>query len=111
MSDKPQNLQDVSAAAFGPGGELDLFQDMNLSPAKRAAWIVAIGFVVLALFNAQGFVKWAQGLPTGAGGDWRTRVADTVLEAAERWQGATQRLGTADLFEIVRRAFREFRGA
>lgn len=82
--------------------ELDLTRGMHAGTVRQAAAIVAVGFVVLALFNAQGFKKWAQTLPDNV-------VANKVIDAAYIWDGLMERTGTNAIFARVRTAFRDFR--
>lgn len=83
--------------------ELDPTLGATPEPVVRLAPLLAVGLVVAALFNAQGLAKWAKALPEG-------RLAAPLIEATERWEGAAQALGTAGVFDAVRRAFRAFRG-
>lgn len=78
--------------------ELDLTHGMHLSTVRSAAVIVAVGIVVMALFNAQGLAKWAQGLPQNPAADW-------AVIASFQWQTWMQALGTTELFDAVREAF------
>lgn len=70
---------------------------------KRLWPAVVAGTIVLALFNAQGLEKWAQGLPD-------SRVSNWIIIGSQEWKSRMDRLGPARLFDDVRRAFRDFRG-
>jgi hypothetical protein len=83
--------------------ELDPTLGATPEPVRRAAPVLAVGLVVIALFNAQGLAKWAEALPEG-------RLAGPLIAATARWHDATRVLGTAAVFDAVRRAFRAFRG-
>ena len=82
--------------------ELDLTRGMHAGTVRQAAGIIVAGFIVLALFNAQGFKKWAQTLPDNP-------VANRVIDAAYIWDGWMAKLGTNGAFLHLRRAFRDFR--
>ncbi|MCW5771568.1 MAG: hypothetical protein KIT16_08040, partial [Rhodospirillaceae bacterium] len=70
----------------------------------RRLWPAAVaGTIVLGLFNAQGLEKWAERLP-------ESPVTYYAIVGAQEWKGLMDRLGPADVFAAVRRAFREFRG-
>lgn len=71
----------------------------------RRLWPAAIaGTAMLALFNAQGLEKWAQRLPDSP-------VSNGIIAGSIEWKGWMERIGPARLFEGVRKAFRDFRGA
>jgi len=83
---------------------LDPTTGAKAEPLRRL-WPAAIaGTVMLALFNAQGLEKWAQRLPDSAVSNW-------IIVGSFEWKGLMEKLGPARLFEDVRRAFRDFRGA
>lgn len=83
--------------------ELDLTHGMHLSTVGAASVILAVGIVIIALFNAQGLAKWAQSLP-------QNPVADWTVVASFQWQSWMQALGTAEIFDAVREAFYALRG-
>lgn len=71
----------------------------------RRLWPAAIaGTLMLALFNAQGLEKWAARLPDSPVSNW-------VIVGAQEWKAWMESFGPARLFEGIRRAFRDFRGA
>lgn len=78
--------------------ELDLTHGMHYSTVGATSVILAVGIVIIALFNAQGLAKWAQGLP-------QNPVADWVVIASFQWQAWMQALGAAEIFDAVRQAF------
>lgn len=82
--------------------DLDLTHGMHTDTAWRAWAIMLIGVALVALFNAQGLVKWTQTLPGGP-------ATDRMLDWAFVWQDWTKGLGLADVFDAVREAFRDFR--
>jgi hypothetical protein len=83
--------------------ELDPTTGAKAERLKRL-WPAAIaGTIMLALFNAQGLEKWAQGLPD-------SRVSNWIITGSQEWKSRMDRLGPARLFDDVRRAFRDFRG-
>ncbi|MGH7003222.1 MAG: hypothetical protein ACREIP_04675 [Alphaproteobacteria bacterium] len=83
---------------------LDPTSGAKAEPLRRL-WPAAIaGTLVLAFFNAQGFEKWAARLPDSP-------VSNSVIVGAQEWKTWMEKLGPARLFEDMRRAFRDFRGA
>jgi hypothetical protein len=83
---------------------LDPTAGAKAEPLRRI-WPAAVaGTLMLALFNAQGLEKWAQKLPDSAVSNW-------AIVGSLEWKGLMERLGPARLFEDLRKAFRDFRGA
>lgn len=83
--------------------ELDPTTGAKAEPLRRL-WPAAIaGTMVLALFNAQGLEKWAQRLPDSP-------VSNAIIIGTLEWKTLMERLGPANAFEDVRKAFRHFRG-
>lgn len=72
--------------------------------ALRRLWpAVAVGTLLLALFNAQGLEKWVNRLP-------ESPVSNALIVAGQQWKERMDRLGPARVFDAVRKAFQEFRG-
>lgn len=78
--------------------DIDLTHGMHESTAVRAGAIMAMGIVLILLFNAQGLAKWSQGLP-------QNPVADWIVLASFQWEIWMKALGTAEIFETLRQAF------
>ena len=83
---------------------LDPTRGAKAEPLRRL-WPAAIaGTLVLALFNAQGLEKWAARLPDSAVSNW-------AIAGSQEWKAWMERLGPARVFDDLRRAFQDFRGA
>ena len=83
--------------------ELDPTTGAKAEPLRRL-WPAAIaGTIVLALFNAQGLEKWTQRLPDSP-------VTNAIITGGLEWKALMERLGPANMFEAIRKAFRDFRG-
>ncbi len=99
MPRPPQSRRRVSEDPYARHkSELDLTHGMHLSTVGSASAILVVGIIIIALFNAQGLAKWAQGLP-------QNPVADWAVIASFQWQAWMQALGTAEVFDAVREAF------
>jgi hypothetical protein len=83
--------------------DLDPTTGAKAEPLRRLWPAVAIGTVLLAMFDAQGLEKWAARLPDGAVGNW-------IIVGAQEWKSWMDEAGPARVFDEARRAFREFRG-
>ena len=81
---------------------LDLTPGMHARTVWHVVVALAVGVVVIALFNAQGFGKWAEKLPENA-------VSEFVIVNSFTWQDWMTALGTADIFAALRETFQAFR--
>jgi hypothetical protein len=101
----------ASKPDIGPPHHLSRLMTPDLDPTTgakreplRRLWPAAIaGTIVLGIFNAQGLEKWAEHLPDSP-------VASYIIDGALDWKAWMDKLGPADVFEAVRRAFQAFRG-
>lgn len=80
----------------------EIADGMRPGTVRQAGVILVIGFLMLALFNAQGFKKWAQKLPDRP-------LVTQVIDLAYFWDDQMTALGTSHVFDHIRRAFRDFR--
>jgi hypothetical protein len=81
----------------------------NKAAETRANVRVAVGamliaFAIFALFGSADMRHAARNLPGNA-------VSDVMVDAADRWHAAMERLGPAKLRDIVRNAIDDFRMA
>jgi hypothetical protein len=105
-----------TAALAKPQAQTGLWQRIRRGPETgnkatetRANVRVAIGamliaFAIFALFGSADMRHAARNLPGNA-------VSDVMVDAADRWHAAMERLGPAKLRDIVRNAIDDFRMA
>ncbi len=86
------------AEPAAPGLTLVVEDGMENASARRTAAVIAIGIVILALLNAQGFYNWASRLPA----NW---LSETVFGAGQFWLALMERLGLTDAMAALRNAF------
>lgn len=92
----------ASVAYDAEAGRLDLTAGMHAASVRHIGVVLVVAFIIIALFNAQGFGKWAEKLPDDA-------VSEFVIVQSFTWQDWMTALGTADVFAALRDAFRGFR--
>ena len=71
---------------------------------RTATWAMAIAFVIFAVFGSADMRHTSRNLPGNA-------VSDVLIEAADGWHAAMERLGPARLREIARGTLDDFRMA
>jgi len=81
---------------------LDLTGGMHAGSVRQIVIILAVAFVTIALFNAQGFGKWSEKLPDNS-------LSEFVIIQSFLWQDWMTALGTAAIFAALRDAFQGFR--
>jgi len=81
---------------------LDLTTGMRQRTVRHVVIVLIVGFIIIALFNAQGFGKWAEKLPDNF-------VSEMVIMGSFTWHDLMMAIGTAEVFDTVRTAFQKFR--